>query len=133
MPNIITESHELTTADLANAANAQESRRPGTLERDERTARSDDSYTGPLLAGDFSQEMRTHWEEIQTEFVDDPRVSVQRADELVATAIKKLAESFAAERAKLEQQCSTGRDVSTEDLRQALRRYRAFFQRLLSI
>jgi hypothetical protein len=130
MPNIITESHELTTADLANAANAQESRRPGTHER---AARSDDSYTGPLLAGDFSHEMRTRWEEIQTEFVDDPRVSVQRADELVATAIKKLAESFAAERAKLEQQWSTGKDVSTEDLRQSLRRYRAFFQRLLSI
>ena len=48
-------------------------------------------------------------------------------------AIKKLAESFADERAKLEQQWSRGDDVSTEDLRQALRRYRAFFQRLLSL
>jgi hypothetical protein len=77
--------------------------------------------------------MRTKWETIQTGFVDDPRVAVQHADELVATAIKRLAESFAEERAKLEQQWSTGNDVSTEDLRQALRRYRTFFQRLLSV
>lgn len=132
MPNIM-ESHELTTADLANAANAQESRHAGSLERNEQTARFEDSNTGPLLPGEFSAEMRTRWEEIQTGFVDDPRVSVQQADELVATAIKKLAESFSAERAKLEQQWSAGGDVSTEDLRQALRRYRAFFQRLLSI
>ena len=77
--------------------------------------------------------MRTRWEGIQTGFVDDPRVAVQQADELVAAAIKKLAESFAGERAKLEEEWSRGNDVSTENLRQALRRYRAFFHRLLSI
>src|SRR5215469_4579304 len=100
MPNII-ESHELTTADLANAANAKVSKEEVT-HRHEHVTRSDEPYTGPLLPGDFSGEMRTQWEQIQTGFVDDPRVSVQHADELVATAIKKLAESFAAEREKLE-------------------------------
>lgn len=115
-------SEQLTTADLANAANG----------RDRRETETDHSAT-PLLPEDFSGEMRNRWESIQTAFVDDPRVSVQQADELVANAIKKLAESFADERAKLEQQWSRGNDVSTEDLRQALRRYRAFFQRLLSI
>ena len=87
----------------------------------------------PLLPDDFSNEMRTRWENIQTAFVDDPRFSVQQADELVASAIKRLAESFATERGGLEQQWSQGSDVSTEDLRQALRRYRAFFQRLLTV
>jgi len=125
------ESQQLTTADLANAATGreqQETERPGTA-----ASRAEDQYSGPLLAPDFSAEMRTRWEGIQTGFVDDPRVSVQHADELVATAIKKLAESFAEERAKLEQEWSKGNKVSTEDLRQALRRYRAFFHRLLSI
>ena len=126
-----TESEQLTTADLANVANGREredAARPAPV-----GSKPEDPNSGPLLPQDFSDGMRTKWEAIQTEFVDDPRVSVQRADELVATAIKKLAESFAEERAKLEQQWSKGNDVSTEDLRQALRRYRAFFQRLLSV
>jgi hypothetical protein len=71
-------------------------------------------------------DLRTRWDSIQTGFVDGPRVAVQRADELVASAIKALAESFAGERAKMEQQWSTGSDVSTGDLRQALQRYRPF-------
>ena len=52
------------------------------------------SYSGPLLPSDYSADMRTRWEAIQTGFVDDPRIAVQQADELVAAAIKKLAESF---------------------------------------
>jgi len=125
---------QLTTADLANTANGNEN------DYDTRSiagaARARDNaqeHTEPLLPHDFSDEMRTRWEGIQTEFVDDPRVSVQRADELVASAIQKLAQSFADERAKLEQQWSKGSDVNTEDLRQALRRYRAFFHRLLAV
>ncbi len=116
----MTETQQLTTADLANTANGRD-RQP------------EDQYSAPLLAPDLSEEMRGRWEAIQTAFIDDPRVSVQRADELVAMAIKRLAELFADERAKLEQQWSKGSDVSTEDMRQALRRYRAFFHRLLSV
>jgi hypothetical protein len=122
------ETQELTTADLANAGTARERQEPANRENP-----ADEQYTTPLLPNDFAGDMRTRWESIQTGFVDDPRVAVQRADELVAAAIKKLAESFAGERAKLEQQWSSGSDVSTEDLRQALRRYRAFFHRLLAI
>jgi hypothetical protein len=114
------EPEQLTTADLANAGGIAKVP-PG------------EQNAEPLLPREVSVDMHTRWETIQTEFVDDPRASVQRADELVAAAIKKLAESFAEERAKLEQQWSKGNDVSTEDLRQALRRYRSFFQRLLSV
>ena len=96
-------------------------------------SRRDEESPEPLLPQNYSDDMRNRWERIQTGFVDDPRVSVQQADELVAAAIRKLAESFAQERANLEQQWSSGKDVSTEDLRQALRRYRVFFQRLLAI
>jgi hypothetical protein len=58
---------------------------------------------------------------------------VEQADELVASAMKRLAEVFASERSALEGQWDRGDDVSTEDLRIALQRYRAFFDRLLSI
>jgi hypothetical protein len=125
------QSEQLTTADIANTATGrdlQESDKPVNPQ-----AAGADQYSTPLLARDFSEDMRTRWETIQTGFVDDPRTSVQEADELVAMAIKKLAESFAEERSKLEQEWSRGNDVSTENLRQALRRYRAFFHRLLAI
>jgi hypothetical protein len=124
-----TESQELTTADLANVANPQEALEPGMKSGIYPSA----EHSGPLLPEPVAQDMRTQWEAIQAEFVDDPRVSVQRADHLVATAIKKLAESFAEERSRLEHQWSKGDDVSTEELRQALRRYRTFFHRLLSV
>ena len=125
------ESEPLTTADLANLASGRSPQKPDKPE--DRGPGSRDQNTGPLLAPDRLDDMRTRWETIQTGFVDDPQISVQQADELVAMAIKQLAESFAQERAKLEQEWSKGNNVSTEDLRQGLRRYRAFFRRLLSI
>jgi hypothetical protein len=86
-----------------------------------------------LLPADESQTFRSRWDSIQTGFVDEPRKSVEQADSLVADVMKRLAEVFAEERAKLEGQWSRGDDVSTEDLRIALRRYRSFFDRLLSM
>jgi hypothetical protein len=70
---------------------------------------------------------------LQTGFVDDPRQSVQQADALVGEVMQRLADMFAHERERLEGQWSRGDDVSTEDLRQALRRYRSFFDRLLAL
>ena len=86
-----------------------------------------------LLAADEANTFRAHWDDIQTGFVDEPRQAVERADALVASAIKRLAEIFANERANLETQWDRGDDISTEDLRVALQRYRSFFDRLLSV
>ena len=80
-----------------------------------------------------ANDFRHRWTDIQTDFVDEPRKSVERADELVAEVIKRLAKGFAEERSRLEGQWGRGDDVSTEDLRVALRRYRGFFDRLLNI
>jgi hypothetical protein len=79
------------------------------------------------------QDFRSRWEAIQTGFVNNPDGAVAQADELVSTVMKRLAEVFADERANLEQQWSKTDDVLTEELRVALRRYRSFFDRLLSI
>jgi hypothetical protein len=86
----------------------------------------------PLFSENEIGDMRSRWNNIQAEFVDEPRQSVQQADQLVATAMQRLAEGFARERASLEQQWDSGDSVSTEDLRVALQRYRAFFGRLLN-
>lgn len=77
--------------------------------------------------------LRTRWEAIQTGFVDEPKAAVTEADALVAQVISRLAEVFSQERTMLEQQWGKGGEVSTEDLRIALRRYRSFFSRLLAV
>jgi hypothetical protein len=78
------------------------------------------------------QNFRTRWDQVQTSFVDEPRHAVEQADSLVANVVTRIAEQFSAEREQLEKQWGRGDDVSTEDLRQALRRYRSFFDRLLT-
>jgi hypothetical protein len=86
----------------------------------------------PLLPEELSTTFRRRWEEVQTRFVDEPRGAVEDADGLVANLMQQLAQGFAQERERLEAQWGRGEDISTEDLRVALQRYRSFFQRLLS-
>jgi hypothetical protein len=87
----------------------------------------------PLFAPDAAGQLRSRWDDIQAGFVDEPRHAVEQADGLVAEAMKRLAETFASQRDALEGQWDRGDQVSTEDLRQVLRRYRSFFHRLLSV
>lgn len=86
-----------------------------------------------LFSQDESKQLYAKWDAIQVGFVDEPRQAVERADSLVAGAMERLAEVFAEERARMEGQWDRGDNVSTEELRLALRRYRAFFGRLLSV
>ena len=128
---------KLTTAELAGAGDPA----PDDRRADERSAGEPRSFDGPdweaeaaapVFPSQEADALRTEWDGIQASFVDEPRRAVEEADHLVATTMKRLAESFADERAKLEGQWDRGDDVSTEDLRVALRRYRSFFTRLLS-
>jgi len=100
---------------------------------EQRTAETMDTEATSLFQPGEAQDLRSKWEKIQTEFVDEPRKSVENADALVSTAMKRLSDMFADERTKLEREWDRGDDVSTEDLRVALRRYRSFFDRLLSV
>ncbi len=86
-----------------------------------------------LLVSDEAQKFRNRWSSIQGDFVDEPRRAVEEADTLVAELMKRLAEVFADERSRLEGQWGRGDNVSTEDLRMTLQRYRSFFNRLLSL
>ena len=137
-------NRELSTADLAVAADRSAGsttdleRKIGDREVERARAGGTPADMSaqndtPLLATDVVNQLRSQWTDIQAGFVDEPRRAVERADGLVADAIKRLAETFANERAQLEGQWDRGGDVSTEDLRQALQRYRSFFSRLLSV
>jgi hypothetical protein len=63
--------------------------------------------------------------------VDEPRSAVQQVDALVSEVIGQITQMFANEHSSLEAQWNQGNDVSTEDLRVALQRYRSFFNRLV--
>jgi hypothetical protein len=127
------DDNTMTTADLAGTTRAK----GADDERDESpqdvtgTATADRERS-PLLPTEEAADFQERWSELQTGFVDEPRRSVQQGDTLVAELMQRLAHSFAEERQTLEAQWDRGDDVSTEDLRVALQRYRSFFDRLLS-
>ncbi len=113
----------LSTSDLAGRGGGDEAGVPPA---------EDDLGREPLLPRDESQGFTARWQEIQASFVDHPQDSVREADALVADLMQRLAGSFSDERHGLEEQWDRGDDVSTEDLRVALTRYRSFFDRLLT-
>jgi hypothetical protein len=137
----------LTTADFAGAAEKSDqqqreaSRVAQAQEQRQEQRGADDAppqvgsaeHLAALFDPDVAGGFRARWDEVQIGFVDDPRQAVRQADELVAQVMKSLAETFSTERASLEEQLEQTDSASTENLRVALRRYRSFFQRLLSL
>jgi hypothetical protein len=139
----------LTTADLAATNRQQDSQREPSRTMPDRVAQDrtplenearrredvnrEDEQLAPLFASEVAGDFRARWDAVQIGFVDDPRQAVRQADELVAQVMKSLAESFSAERARFEDELEQKDSGSTENLRVALRRYRSFFQRLLSL
>jgi hypothetical protein len=126
---------EMSTADLARRAEAADA---AVAERDPIVGRtpanpSQDEGRTMLFVDDEAGRFRTRWTDVQAAFVDSPRSAVERADALVAETMQRLAEMFADERTRLERQWDRGDNVTTEDLRVALQRYRAFFDRLLNV
>ena len=130
------ERREIHTEDLARPSAADDR---AVLDRDPVTGREEFSRPAEaaertmLFKPEEAGQFRTRWTDVQGAFVDSPRSAVERADALVAETMKRLAEMFSEERAKLEGQWDRGDNVTTEDLRVALQRYRAFFDRLLNI
>ncbi|MFE0509092.1 hypothetical protein [Streptomyces sp. NPDC058964] len=101
---------------------------PGTPD----TSPASEDEAPQLLAQGEDQDFRNRWQEVQSKFVDDPRKAVHDADTLVADVMQTLATTFAQHKKDLEDQWGQGKQVDTEELRRALRRYRSFFNRLLS-
>lgn len=126
------EKRPLSTSDMAGAGERQHpvTGADSVMRSSGASGRMD---VTPLFNPEQTQTFRGRWSDIQTGFVDEPRHAVEQADSLVAELMQDLARSFAAEKNKLEQQWGHGQDVSTEDLRLALQRYRSFFDRLLSL
>src|SRR5579864_5612181 len=136
MVELKTIDEELTTADLAINGALKPFEGPRLINANESDALRREAATSesiPLFSESEMREFRSQWAKIQTCFVDEPRRTVRDADTLVATVMQRLAEGFANERSGLEKQWDRGDNVSTEDLRVALQRYRSFFDRLLNL
>ncbi len=86
----------------------------------------------PLVPSDRADQFASRWNEVKGMFVDEPRKAVQQADALVGELLDDLERSFREQRKDIERGLEND-DTSTEDLRMALRRYRSFFDRLLSV
>ncbi|MFJ2823228.1 hypothetical protein ACIO7M_19240 [Streptomyces toxytricini] len=127
---------EDTTADTAEDTAADTAEGTGTGARADSDADdADDADRGRgqrLMPESEAADFRERWSRIQSDFVDDPRESVREADELVAAVMQHLAGTFASHKEELEKQWGSGEEVATEDLRLAFRRYRSFFDRLLT-
>jgi hypothetical protein len=133
---------ELTKEDLATSTSRSGSSIQGAeppvlqainTEGVTQTTIKEDAKLAPLFTQDAATDFRSRWDVVQRSFVDDPREAVRAGDELVAQVIKSLAETFANQRSDLESLHEKGGAPNTENLRLALRRYRSFFERLLSI
>ena len=87
----------------------------------------------PLFEGDEAKKFRSRWLAIQSKFVDDPSASVKQADDLVSDVIKSVTMNFSNRRIALEKQWNGEENTSTEEMRMAIKRYRSFFDRLLTL
>src|SRR5438552_10358421 len=102
----------LTTADVARSeARTTVQVRDDARPRDDARWRDDSRWMPPrhdddaaqlLLPQDELGGLQAKWQEIMARFVDEPRQSVEDADGLVANTIRRLAESFADTRSRLE-------------------------------
>jgi hypothetical protein len=131
------EDRGLGTADLVAATQSpQQDPRDSQPQREVQQQPRRDQANEQLAAlfdTDVAQDFRSRWSDVQIGFVDDPKRAVQQADELVAQVMKSLAESFARQRSNIEADVGGADQASTENLRVALRSYRSFFERLLSL
>jgi hypothetical protein len=119
-------------SESAAAADAPPETVPGSSETTASTTVGEAPTDMGLFADNDRSSLRSRWNDVQAGFVDDPKACVQKADALVADVVQQLTEGFYDARSRLEAQWARGEDASTEDLRQALKRYREFFERLLA-
>jgi hypothetical protein len=131
-PDRMTSDADRTMADRTTDASTTDARDDEMSTAGSREQGVEWSAAEPLVAEDAAVDFKTRWEVIQQGFVDDPRNSVSEADKLVDDLLKRLSMSFEEQHQGLEKQWSDG-EPSTEDLRAALQKYRAFFQRLLAM
>ena len=139
---------EPTATEPTVAEQTADERTPTEQAADEQQTRTEETRTGQttaeqvapphdegrerLVPEDHAASYGSRWDAVKGTFVDEPREAVAQADALVGELLDELETLFHEQRRSIEQGLDAD-ETSTEDLRMALRRYRSFFDRLLSV
>jgi len=151
-----TDGRTTDTPQTEEAAGSAAERLGGPSEREQRLERASEEETGArrqadtaeaetddtrsdtateeratLIPPDRAESYNSRWTQLKSDFVDEPSRAVRGANELVGEVLDELEDLFRRQRAELEEGLDS-EQTTTEDLRQALGRYRSFFDRLLS-
>ena len=94
------------------------------------TAESTDAM---LFADSELSGLRSRWIEVQSAFVDDPATACRRPTAWSPMSSTSSRRGSPAPARTSRSSGARGEEVSTEDLRIALKRYREFFERLLAV
>jgi hypothetical protein len=117
--------------DPTREQSARRQANPDQRQSDDRRSDAPTEQRATLIPPDRAESFNSRWTELKGQFVDEPRGAVRGANELVGEVLDELEELFRRQRDELEQGLDS-EQTTTEDLRQALGRYRSFFDRLLS-
>jgi hypothetical protein len=117
--------------DPTREQSARRQANPDQSQSDDRRSNAPTEQRATLIPPDRAESFNSRWTELKGQFVDEPRGAVRGANELVGEVLDELEELFRRQRDELEQGLDS-EQTTTEDLRQALGRYRSFFDRLLS-
>lgn len=83
-----------------------------------------------LLDGDERQALRDRWVRVEERFVNDPAAAVGAADELVERVVEQIRMALDDRRSDARGRWDPPDDLTTEQLREALHRYRVLFEQL---
>jgi hypothetical protein len=119
------------SVDTRSETSARRQADPDQTRTDDRRSDAATEQRATLIPPDRAESFNSRWTELKGQFVDEPRGAVRGANELVGEVLDELEELFRRQRDELEQGLDS-EQTTTEDLRQALGRYRSFFDRLLS-
>ena len=119
------------SVDTRSETSARHQANPDQRQSDDRRSDAPTEQRATLIPPDRAESFNSRWTELKGQFVDEPRGAVRGANELVGEVLDELEELFRRQRDELEQGLDS-EQTTTEDLRQALGRYRSFFDRLLS-
>lgn len=78
-------------------------------------------------------ELQHRWLVTQAQLLDDPRDAVREAGLLIGDALQFLTATYAGHRDRIERMWKNDDSLSTDELREIMRRYRALFQHVLSV
>jgi hypothetical protein len=103
---------------------------PGEVRHEVESGSPAHAADGEDLFGQDVEDVQRRWHDVQAAFVDDPRVAVERADELLGEVVGAVTSTLNSRTEKLQDGWKSGDETDTEQLRLALRGYRSVLDQL---